>query len=418
MDALRRGRGRVVRFPDVEIGSYYLTSGGRTSNEVCGDARGEVYIPSGWELTLDPRSADAFHHFASLGPADLDGLRYYHPHNAADRMDDERVAFVRYLTGLRRVFLEGVQLSGNDFSWLRHLDALEVLYIWSGREDREADHPPVPLDSLSAKAPIRELRLTDFGWRESHMRRLCQYPKLTILWCRYERSDGTGFAELASLSSLEELLLVDGGRDEDFAVLRDLPRLRQLGLWSSKLTSEVGAHLRMLQDLKILNLRSRSITGAILRDIGRLGSLDELTLSLCGVQGGLDRVADLPLRKLHLDHLPLTDADVRPIGRLAGLEDLRLAKTGVTDAIGPVLRVLHRLQRLDLDSTKITDRTLGVLAGLPCLTRLNVSGTHVSMKAANRLCEANPQLIIQNKEWGGGDFGQVRGELASGDFGY
>lgn len=415
MEALQKGRGRLLRFPAEPIGEYGLFSDPQATRGVSGPACGEVYVPVGWEVVLVLRDAKAFRHLASLDPSDLIDLRHVLRFDGdhRDYPDDESMKFVGRLSGLRRLWLSGLMLSGVEFSWLRHLHVLQSLHLELFYQPRR--YPGTIIQNLSENAPLTDLDLGQFRLGESHLYRLRKYAHLAELRFEYERTNGIGFRKLASLFRLERLEVAYGGEDKDFAVLDALPRLRRLQLPES-VTSGVGIHLRKLRNLEHLRLTRSSVSYAILRDLAKLEALSELDISFTQVQGELDAIAELPLRTLNLWSLPLTDVHVRPIRRLGTLEDLRLNNTQVTDAIGPILAPLSRLRILHLANTEVTDRTLEFLADLPDLRRLDVSETSVSEEAAQRLCRVIPRLIVQRSDFLLGSSWEVRGELAIGKF--
>jgi Leucine-rich repeat (LRR) protein len=412
MEALQKPRGRIVQFPADMIGTYRLSSELEHETGVEGYAYGEVYVPSGWELSLALDNLSALRDATALGPNDVDELRYAGRSEPSDPLDNDIIGSIGRLSGLRRLNLRYPFVSATAFYPLGELLRLEELHIHHDPLDEVAS-PTNLLESLPQEAPLAALGLRFFDFNESDVRRVTSYARLSKLIFTYQRTDGTGFAELAALSDLEELT-VRGATDEDFAALRALPRLRHLDINTESVTSRVGVYLRHLLPLESLRLSGVPVTDATLDDIGALGNLSELSLIDAPIRR-IDAISSLPLRVLNLSRLLLSDAAVGPIGRLSALEDFRLASMSLTDAIAPVLSRLSKLQRLDLNYTQITDRTLDFLTNLPDLRRLDVFATSVSEGAVEQLCRAIPRLVVRCRNgFIGGQ--EIRGSLASGNF--
>ncbi len=364
LEGIQRPRGRVVLFPAVPIGRYSLQSASDSYERIEGDACGEVYVPSGWELGLEPCDAAAFHQLASLSPGDVDEISYISGDDFdLEFLDSQSVAFLGHLTGLRRLSLSFLRLTDADFEWLRYLHVIEDLELSNDPEQNRYEFTGAVIEELPTDAPLTRLALGNVPFSESELQRVSRYTQLKELAFWYERTDGSGFRKLESLSSLKELSVNGDGSDEDMAVLASLPCLQRLRLWDVPVTARV------------------------LRHLAKAGKLSDLSLGNTNVRGRLEALADLPLGGLTLTHTPLTDA------------------------VGPVLGQLQRLYSLDLSSTAITDRTLDFLAGLPRLYYLSVKDTAVSEYAVQQLCRAMPRLTVELGEWD--NRREIRGDLAS-----
>lgn len=363
LEALQKSRGRVVQFPAEPIGTYSLQSGSPSYEQIEGDACGEVYVPSGWELGLNPRDAAAFHQLASLRPGDVDEISFISGDDFdLQILDGRSVAYLGHLAGLRRLSLSFLRLEDVDFEWLRYLHVLEDLELSNDPEQNGYGFTGAVIERLPMNAPLSRLALGNVSFIESDLERVSRYAQLKELAFWYERTDGSGFRKLESMSSLRELHVSGDGTDEDMAVLASLPCLKQLWLWDVP------------------------VTARILRHLAKAGRLSDLSLRNTNVRGRLEALADLPLEALTLSHTPLTDA------------------------VGPVLGQLWGLRYLDLSSTAITNRMLDFLAGLPHLLHLGVIDTDVSDGAVQQLCRMLPRLAVEVGEW---DHRRaLRGELA------
>jgi DNA-binding beta-propeller fold protein YncE len=168
--------------------------------------------------------------------------------------------------------------------------------------------------------------------------------------------------------------------DSLLAVLRDLPRMKQLQLGHSKLTDAGLRHLRGLNALESLTLIQTNIGDAGLAHLEGLPNLKSLTLPMSLVtDAGMGSLARIPsLEQLDLESLPLTDAAAVQLGGLVNLKKLLLSQTKITDAGLVHLRNLSNLEELGLDHTAITDAGLVHLRGLKKLKELDLERTTVT----------------------------------------
>lgn len=117
-------------------------------------------------------------------------------------------------------------------------------------------------------------------------------------------------------------------------------------------------------------------------DLGSIASfprLEELSLGGSRVtSAGLAKLAGLPsLKRLFLDGLPLVDDDLKPLSPLRRLESLSLASTKIGDRGLAHLSGLTSLQVLNLTNCEITDEGLAHLAFLVNMETLALKNTKV-----------------------------------------
>lgn len=150
--------------------------------------------------------------------------------------------------------------------------------------------------------------------------------------------------------------------DEDFSVLRKLPKFEKLSARSANVRN-----LAALAELK--HLRSLSLGGNDIRDIGPLAVLTQLhTLSL--FDNAIEKITALEnltaLKILSLNYNNI--ADIRPLSKLTQLEELHLAGNSIQD-VQP-LEGLNKLFRLNLSSNQL--RFVRPLVSLPALRFLSL----------------------------------------------
>jgi len=224
--------------------------------------------------------------------------------------------------------------------------------------------------------------------------------------------------------------------DSLLAVLRDLPRMKQLQLGHSKVSDAGLAHLRglnMLESLtliqtnigdkglvhleglptlKSLTLHMSLVTDEGMRSLARIPTLEQLDLENVPLtDAGLAHLAGLTnLRKLLVSHTKVTDAGLAHLRGLTNLEELVLDGAAVTDAGLVQLRRLKNLKELDLEHTAVTDAGLKSLLDMPRLNTLNLRRTNVStrglaqlkeLKELRRLWTADSQFLESppSKQW-------------------
>ena len=177
--------------------------------------------------------------------------------------------------------------------------------------------------------------------------------------------------------------------DDDLALLDDLPRLRWLYLYDTKMTGAGFQHVSQLRHVenlvvnltpltdeampevaKMKQLTDLHITGAKITDLGaravaQLPNLETLSLSDCPVtDAGFSSPLPDSLREVSLEDTALTDAGLRQLGSLPNLTRLSLYGTKVTDQCVPYLTSLPNLRAIMLGNTAVSDTGLRKLKAL------------------------------------------------------
>lgn len=137
--------------------------------------------------------------------------------------------------------------------------------------------------------------------------------------------------------------------DADLQVLKELKRLRGLGLNTANVTDTGLKELKEIKTLELLALNSTKVTDAGLKELKQLKNLKELFLADTAV----------------------TDAGLKELKQLKSLRVLWLESTKVTDAGLKQLKELKSLRKLDLFDTKVTDA--GVNEFKAALPKLEIS---------------------------------------------
>ena len=183
--------------------------------------------------------------------------------------------------------------------------------------------------------------------------------------------------------------------DNDMRILREIPDLRELILWGSKITDRGLAILAGLKELRGLQSLDLSFTEIGDEGLGHLAGFPRLRiLHLNGARGvtdaGMSHLKPLAkLQALLIDSGPvvlnpdegwvqrprLTDGGLAALASVSSLEVLSVEGHGeITDAGMEHLARLKHLRDLTLAFTTITDAGLAHLDGLVEMRCLNLSG--------------------------------------------
>jgi len=132
--------------------------------------------------------------------------------------------------------------------------------------------------------------------------------------------------------------------------------------------------------------------------LSRLERLEWLDLAHCEITDvGIERLHEnTPLRRLNLEGTRITDKSMKRIGQFHDLEELDLSNTQVSDAGLRELLGLTKLRVFWLTGTHVSDQGLQWLAQLPQLRTLDVGRSQITTKAWKVFENEHPQLNQQN----------------------
>lgn len=187
--------------------------------------------------------------------------------------------------------------------------------------------------------------------------------------------------EIEALGRMTELkdLYIHGPNvtDETLLILQRLNKIERLSLDESAITDMDLAHLSKLANLHDLGIRSTSINGIGFVYLKNLKQLRTLDLNSCPkiTDAGLEHLKMLTqLKEINLSETQITDAGLEHLKNMTVLECLYLRNTKVTDAGLKHLRGLNRLYWLDLHKTKVTNAGIKDLQkALPNLLNIQLS---------------------------------------------
>ncbi len=207
------------------------------------------------------------------------------------------------------------------------------------------------------------------------------------------RLKGADITALAKVKSLTGLTLSGTGAelaDDDFAVLAQHPELEELQITGSpQLTNRLLAHLQNLDRLESLQLEGAKIDDAGLMALPRLAKLKTLYLNGTGSTGlVLERFATSPLERVGFSQL--SDAGAEYLARFSTLRDVSLSGSPLTGKGLALVAGLPQLNRLDLTGCReLQDADFAVLSRLYDLRSVGLGNTAAGDLAAAGLLELN-----------------------------
>lgn len=326
-------------------------------------ARGTVHIPAGQRVTLCIRGFGVtpqryLQAINALDPNELYGLQFFAMEPVT--IEDDLIAPIARLTGLRRLGLASIRVS------------------------------PRALASLATLPHIEQLS-TPIGLSDEGMAAISRMKSLRILRVAQDQLTDQGLRRLGELTNLESLDLFGNAKmtDAGLEALTNLRWLRHIRLgMQGPFTNRGMAHLAQIPNLRVLWLDTHGITDNGLRELARSRSLERLCICWLDqiTDRGISYLRDMPqLKGLNLAHLRLlTDASLAHLAALPNLDDLYLPG-GFTDAGVEQLANLERLERLKISlwgGSPLTDRSLATVTKLPALRELAIEGTGITNEGA------------------------------------
>ena len=346
---------------------FLLDSLDRPAWESHGVAQGDLQVAPGQrvKLIIDPDAGQDLSPLTRLAPDDL-----YELSLDRTRADDEDLASVAHLTGLRSLNLAGTAITDRGLVEVARLRSLKCLAL----PERITDGALVHLAGLPKLEALLLPGNTLSGFGLVHLGRV---RTLRVLTLRGQSAlPDAALAPLTELPRLESLSLNGASTISDAGVdlLVKSRSLRKLDLFGTQVTPQGVARLTRLPSLEYLDLHTQpGLDDDALAALSRLPHLKRLCLGISRTQHYTEKgLAELTkLERLELLHLlgpGVTDAALRQVAKLSGLRELYVVNSPMGNRGLAALASLKSLQVLDL---RVTARvTLGGLAVLNPLTNL------------------------------------------------
>jgi len=244
---------------------------------------------------------------------------------------------------------------------------------------------------------------------DSDLPLLLQLPHLTHLDLSLTRITDRGLQQLKSAENIVELNLYYAEQitDEGMASVKGWKRLKKLNVKGTRITDTTLEHISGITGLESLDAGYAQVTDVGLDHLTTLTNLKELSIGGNKLtDAGLHALRYLSnLRQLDLSgmqrtdsglwNVSLTDFGIDTIATLSELRELRLNGMAISARSLEKLKVLTKLERLDLQGcARISDDAAPVLASWASLRVIDLKGTRISAGAIAQLRQAKPALRI------------------------
>jgi predicted choloylglycine hydrolase len=201
---------------------------------------------------------------------------------------------------------------------------------------------------------------------------------------------------LGKLPDVSQLIIQNPQLDDStLALLPELPKLKQLNLFSAPITDESLKTLAKRSGLALLAVGQTKISDAGLAQLAALGNLEYLGLRGDSItDAGIEALSQLKnLKTLNLAETRITNAGLAHLTNLGQLEVLFLSGDEISDEGLAQLERIHTITGLFLDGTRISDAGLIHLRTMSRLTKLNVANTQVTDKGVAAARQFLPMWI-------------------------
>jgi beta-lactamase regulating signal transducer with metallopeptidase domain/thiol-disulfide isomerase/thioredoxin len=363
------------------------------------DAQGDVRIPAGQHVRLDiSKNASTDLSFLAELPTDaIDWLQL-----EGTDLNDEGLAYVGRLTGLRRLILEETRITDAGVKHLAGLDRLQAISFSAFDVDRDGfgigDDALATIAILPALESIdlRRTKVTDDG-----MARLAAVKSLRSVSIPGTAVTDAGLLHLARLPHLEALRLgvYDEGADvtdDGMRIVGRMTGLKSLGLSGTKVGDEGLKHLAPLVNLEFLDIDETQVTIEGLAALAPLTGLRQLGAS--SLRGGSidDRaaahLAKLPQLESISANMELSNEGAIALSKAPRLEYVSLRDTQITDDCCAALAAMPRLKKLWFQGCPITDAGLELLSRSSTLEYLLINDAAITSDGLRHLKKL-PKLI-------------------------
>jgi len=277
-------------------------------------------------------------------------------------ISDREMRLIAAMPRIKRLEIPHSEVDDTGLAHLASLRHLETLDLSATKiTDRGLRH-------LAHQRSLKELKLNNMAISGAGIQYLARCPQLQALevFGLDTSTEHAGyFGRITSLQSLR----IGGSGFERFR-LCGLRRFRDLVLHGRDCTEFEFTDLPALQSLAISCDR---IDRLVLRDLPSLTSLNIYTESVS--QEAMDYIGSVAsLRQLHLSPSPVNNDGLKAIGRLSGLENLHLRSTTIDDDAMSAFANLRRLRRLSLRAPAVGQQGLNHLRHLRNLEYLRLAG--------------------------------------------
>ncbi len=290
------------------------------------------------------------------------------------------------------------RLYGNaDVTELQRIPTEQALSI-SGLTLRESHVDDDGLESLKPLKNLRRLDLSRTRISDAGLEHLAQLDHLEALDLSDTALTGVGLRYLQQIPRLKALSLSGADFDDEAAAeLGKLSALEELHLCGIQIKSKLFDQLAELRNLRAINLSYAGCPVQITKQLARLPRLHVVCLAHLPYAPEFSNLADSSVAVLDAQDSKVDFAAMSDLGTVTSLEELDLAKNSPTEHSIWMLRLLPRLQKLDLNVNDLPD---GLTVG--DFSSLKVLNCDIAENAPNfsAFKKTHPGLITTNEKWG------------------
>ena len=243
---------------------------------------------------------------------------------------------------------------------------------------------------------LKMLSLNAVALSDADLGHVGKLKELTFLQLDSRNLTDVGFRSLEGLTKLKSLTVTgEAMTSKELEHLRDMKLLETLFLIQTKVSTLEP--IRGLTRIKELMVNRGLVDSAGLAPVADWKGLQSLSVGGCPIDDqGVDALIGLTnLERLTLQSTKVTDAGLLKLTPIMpGLTNLTLSRTSITDAGLAALEGGGRLQYVNLNSTRITDAGLAHLYGLTACKALQLSGTAVTQAGIDTLKAKLPKATI------------------------
>lgn len=250
-------------------------------------------------------------------------------------------------------------------------------------------------DGFVIEADLKECRESNEA-----LARVVEFSRLNKVLLEGTRTDDETYELLSSVTGLAHLDLERSKPSADnFAKLKDLPKLKFIQLFKATLDSDAVSQLASFPALEQIRCAQTRVGDAELKHLENLKTLRAIDLSDCNrvTPAGLESLAKCPklaflkvwgksignnsmatvasMKSLKVLGLVDTAVDDQGIKQLAGLDlrEIHLFRTSVGDEGVKVLAAMPNMVTMNLRDTRVSDKALEYIANLKQLRKLDLS---------------------------------------------
>ncbi|MGV3609001.1 MAG: leucine-rich repeat domain-containing protein [Planctomycetaceae bacterium] len=299
-------------------------------------------------------------------------------------------AFMR-LRKLEEIILWGVGIDDED---LKGLSALPNLQSLSVDGDRVTD---TGVACFAGNKKLQEVRFRGKQITDRGLAIVAKLPQLRSLKWISERTTDEGLKHLRGNTRLTSVWLNGAtATDRGLEHLSHCENLEEVFIDEpNTITSRGIGSLASLEKLKCLWFTRSPLSADGLSALSSLTTLETLCLTGPVAQEDLAYVSPLTsLRNLTLFNSELSGEGLRNLSTLKQLEDLKVSLSGLQDEDMELVSSFANLRKVDLRESKVTDDGLMKLAGMKRLFYIDVAGSQVTEVGVSEFEQVAPNVML------------------------